>query len=58
MLWIAALKKDSGNAALEKRLADLTAQQQVLIFQIQKLRRARDLLLQRLLSGPVNLKEN
>jgi type I restriction enzyme S subunit len=36
-------------------LADTVAQQQVLIFQIQNLRRTRDLLLPRLLSGQVGL---
>ena len=39
-------------------VADIIAQQQALIFQIQNLRRTRDLLLPRLLSGQVNLKEN
>jgi type I restriction enzyme S subunit len=38
--------------------ADIIAQQQALIFQIQNLRRTRDLLLPRLLSGQVNLNEN
>ena len=38
--------------------ADTIAQQQALIFQIQNLRRTRDLLLPRLLSGRVNLKES
>ena len=38
--------------------ADIIAKQQALIFQIQNLRRTRDLLLPRLLSGQVNLKEN
>ena len=35
--------------------ADIIVQQQALIFQIQNLRRTRDLLLPRLLSGQVNL---
>jgi hypothetical protein len=38
--------------------ADIIAQQQALIFQIQNLRRTRDLLLPRLLSGQVDIKEN
>lgn len=38
--------------------ADIIAQQQALIFQIQNLRRTRDLLLPRLLSGQLNLEEN
>jgi type I restriction enzyme S subunit len=38
--------------------ADIIAQQQALIFQIQNLRRTRDLLLPRLLSGQVNLAGN
>jgi type I restriction enzyme, S subunit len=38
--------------------ADIIAQQQALIFQIQNLRRTRDLLLPRLLSGQVNLETN
>ena len=37
---------------------DIIAQQQALIFQIKNLRRTRDLLLPRLLSGQVNLKES
>jgi len=37
--------------------ADLVAQQQALIFQINNLRRTRDLLLPRLLSGQVDFKE-
>ena len=38
--------------------ADIITQQQALIFQIQNLRRTRDLLLPRLLSGTVNLDNN
>jgi hypothetical protein len=40
------------------RFADSVAQQQAVIFQIRNLRRTRDLLLPRLLSGQINLKEN
>lgn len=35
----------------------MIAQQQTLVFQIQNLRRTRDLLLPRLLSGQINLTE-
>ena len=66
MHWIAPSEKNHEIAALEKHLWDAAdqfransiAQQQALIFQIQNLRRTRDLLLPHLLSGQVSLKMN
>jgi len=71
MIWIAPSEKETDNAALEKRLWDAADQFRAnsglksqeysapvlgLIFQIQNLRRTRDLVLPRLLSGQVELK--
>ncbi len=55
MHWIAPSEKDSAAAALEKRLWDAADQFRA---KIQNLRRTRDLLLPRLLSGQVNLPTN
>ncbi len=55
MHWIATSEKDTDNAALEKRLWGAADQFRA---KIQNRRRTRDLLLPRLLSGQVNLKEN
>ena len=68
MIWIAPSEKDHDNAALEKRLWDAADQFRAnsgtilgIIYlrfteeQIQNLRRTRDLLLPRLLSGQVEL---
>jgi hypothetical protein len=54
-LWDAAdqFRANSGLKS-QARFADIVAQQQAVIFQIQNLRRTRDLLLPRLLSGQVN----
>jgi type I restriction enzyme S subunit len=59
MLWVAPSEKDTDNAALGKRLWDFEPIHMVLAAltkQIQNLRRTRDLLLPRLLSGQVELK--
>jgi len=55
MHWIATSEKDTDKDALEKRRCAAAAQFRA---KIQNLRRTRDLLLPRLLSGQVNLKEN
>ena len=53
MHWIATSEKDTDNAALEERLWDAADRFRA---KIQNLRRTRDLLLPRLLSGQVELK--
>ena len=55
MHWIAPKEKDTDNAAPEKRRRAAADQFKSII---QNLRRTRDLLLPRLLSEQVNLKEN
>ncbi len=55
--WKAALSPDKKRLTeyLSAFFVDIIAQQQGLNFQIKKLRRTRDLLLPRLLSGQINL---
>ncbi|MEY2428186.1 MAG: hypothetical protein QOJ40_1071 [Verrucomicrobiota bacterium] len=53
MQWIVPSEKDAANDTLEKRLRSAADQ---LRAEVQNLRRTRDLLLPRLLSGQVELK--
>jgi len=57
MHWIAPSEKDAANDTLEKRLWAAAEQANTRHRQTANLRRTRDLLLPRLLSGEVNLRE-
>ncbi len=56
MLWVAPSEKDRATDLLEKQLWDAADQRHTLQHKIQNLRRTRDLLLPRLLSGQVDIK--
>ena len=53
--FLVVIPKGKVAAKVFALFADIITQQQALIFQIQNLRRMRDLLLPRLLSGPVEV---